>query len=322
MTYSVRKLDRSLLKYAVATLMYCPGDNDGIADKLIDNKYNGLCALALCLEDSIMIEQLESAMDTLENTLIKLSELDDSSIDKLPLIFIRVRNPSHMEYCIKRYSKYSRILNGFVMPKYDTSVSKQYKAIINGCMMNNFVYMPILESELIIDPNDRINELRNIKYDLDNTKNILSILIGTNDMCNHFGIRRSVNQTVYDIGVIRDILSDIVRIFGRDYVLVGPVWEYFNCRGWMEGLVKELELDQLNGFTGKSCIHPRQIHVVNDYMRIKKHDYEDACQILNWGISRGVCKSLNSGRMNEIATHKRWAERIYTLAQIYGVLPY
>ncbi len=43
-----------------------------------------------------------------------------------------------------------------------------------------------------------------------------------------------------------------------------------------------IELDLLNGFTGKTVIHPKQIAIVNTAMQVSQTDYEDACQILNW----------------------------------------
>ena len=140
-----------------------------------------------------------------------------------------------------------------------------------------------------------------------------------NDMCNYFALRRSAYQTVYDIGVIKDILSDIICVMGRDYVVNGPIWEYFDGDNWEEGLRREVELDQLNGFIGKSCVHPKQLSVIRDAIRVNKLDYEDAVEIINWDSEHGVIKGKNSGRMNEVATHQAWAEKVYTLGKIYGV---
>lgn len=90
-----------------------------------------------------------------------------------------------------------------------------------------------------------------------------------------------------------DILIDIVAAFGTQYVVSGPVWEYYSGEGWEEGLRREMELDLLNGFTGKTVIHPNQIPVVNEMLRVSQRDYADARAILNWDTGQrqsGLCQ--------------------------------
>ena len=87
------------------------------------------------------------------------------------------------------------------------------------------------------------------------------------------------------------------------------------------GLRREMELDLLNGFTGKTVIHPNQIPVVNEMLRVSQRDYADARAILNWDTGSGslVSASEDGGRMNEYNTHSRWARRIVLRAERYGV---
>ena len=81
---------------------------------------------------------------------------------------------------------------------------------------------------------------------------------------------------------------------------------------------KELNLDRLNGFIGKSAIHPSQLPYIFDSLKVDKSDLNDAEQILNWASdTHGVAKS--SSRMNELKCHYNWAERIKILSEIYGV---
>lgn len=56
----------------------------------------------------------------------------------------------------------------------------------------------------------------------------------------------------------------------------------------------------VNGFIGKTVIHPKQISVVNEALKVSHKDYEDAKEILNWdenGLQVG--KSFAGERMNE-----------------------
>ena len=150
---------------------------------------------------------------------------------------------------------------------------------------------------------------------------ILNIRVGGNDLSHAFGLRRPANRTIYDLRPVADILIDIVAAFGTQYVVSGPVWEYYSGEGWEEGLRREMELDLLNGFTGKTVIHPNQIPVVNEMLRVSQRDYADARAILNWDTGSGslVSASEDGGRMNEYNTHSRWARRILLRAERYGV---
>ena len=76
----------------------------------------------------------------------------------------------------------------------------------------------------------------------------------------------------------------------------------------------------LNGFVGKTVIHPNQIAVVNHALKVSGKDYADAMEILNWnrdGLLVG--KSCAGERMNEVRTHLNWALKTAALAEIYGI---
>ncbi len=50
---------------------------------------------------------------------------------------------------------------------------------------------------------------------------VLNIRVGGNDLCHVFGFRRHVTQSIHDIRPISDIFSDIITVFGMDYVISG-----------------------------------------------------------------------------------------------------
>ena len=152
--------------------------------------------------------------------------------------------------------------------------------------------------------------LLRVKRILDSQRDrVLNIRVGGNDFCNLYGLRRSAHQSIYDIGVIRDILMDILQVFAADYVVSGPVWEYFGP-----------DAQGSEGFVGKTAVHPSQLPVICEEMQVSREDYEDARQILGWtGEGLGVAKSAKGSRMNEVKCHKKWAERICKLAEVYGV---
>ena len=151
---------------------------------------------------------------------------------------------------------------------------------------------------------------------------VLNVRVGGNDFSNEFAARRHIDETIYDILPISQLLGDILTVFSREYVVSGPVWEFFSSENdeWKTGLQQELKLDILNGFVGKTVIHPNQIPVVNDALMVSIKDFEDAKAILNWDSSGlQVGKSYGGERMNEVRTNYYWAQKTMLLADIYGV---
>jgi len=321
-----------ILKYAVGPLMYTPANHKTIADKIINEWNDKIKSIAFCLEDSILEDEVEHAEDVLAKSLDKISNALKNkkiTIDELPLIFIRVRNPIEMIKVFYKIGNYADIITGIIWPKFSLKNVEDYVSNYRICSNNikKFLYvMPILEDKGVLDIFTRRKNLYGIKEQIDKIKEyILNIRIGGNDFCNYYGFRRSVDQTIYDIGVIRDVMSDIINTFGRDYVVSSVVYEWFedsegNDTRWINGLKKEIELDKLNGFVGKTLIHPSQIDILQESMAVDYNDYIDAKSIIEWESDvLGVAKSRASKRMNEVKVHRNWAKRIMTLAYVYGV---
>ena len=173
---------------------------------------------------------------------------------------------------------------------------------------------------------------------------VLNVRVGGTDWSSVFGMRRDINNTVYDIMTVADCLKDVLNVFSRhnDYSVSGAVWEYFRAKKDMkfeevpetinrslfkqrtlindavDGLLRELLLDRANGFIGKTIIHPTHIPYVNGMLAVTKEVYDDALQVLD--TSGGVIKSGSGNKMNEIGPHRCWAEKILMRAKAYGVI--
>ena len=311
-----------LLPYSLGGLLYTPALNSEIGEKILHKRIPCLRSVALCLEDSVSDDALEMAEKELSRTMDVLSECND-----LPLVFIRVRTPQHLKRVRTFLGEREQLLCGFVLPKFDLSNAEEYMNClgeINQGRAKPLYFMPILESSMVASIIHRRENLVQIKAIIDTEKeHIINVRVGGNDFCSLFGIRRHEDQTIYEIGVIRDVLSDIINVFGHEYVVSGPVWEYFgsDAKGkWAEGLKKEIEADKLNGFIGKTAIHPAQLPVIEQSLMVKRSDYEDARRILDWtGESFAVHKSIYGTRMNEVKCHARWAEKTVILGEIYGL---
>lgn len=127
-----------------------------------------------------------------------------------------------------------------------------------------------------------------------------------------------------DIGIVPYALvcnGGVLLVNGMDYVISGPVWEYYAGDSWKEGMIQEIREDRLCGFIGKTVIHPSQIPVVNRAYQISRNDYLDARAILNWNADSAslVAGSKTRERMNEYKTHLNWAKKTVYLSEVFGI---
>lgn len=319
------KVNENELKYSVGALLYSPAVNTKIGRSVISGKFGNRYSLALCLEDTIADDTVEMAEQQLLETLREIYTADRESF-YLPKIFIRVRVPEQLTRVYDSLGELAGIVTGFIFPKYTLTNCEDYNSRlveINSRSEKKVYMMPILESRDIVDYASRRETLCGIKAAVDSVKEyVLNIRVGGNDFSNEFSARRHYDETIYDILPICQLFGDILTVFSREYVVSGPVWEFFSSDNeeWKTGLKHELKLDRLAGFIGKAVIHPKQISVVNDSLKVSSKDYADAKTILNWdetGLQVG--KSFGGERMNEVKTHYNWAVRTLMLAEIYGV---
>lgn len=315
------------LKYSVGALLYSPALNGKIADAIVSDRYDAPYSLALCLEDTIADDSIKIAEQQLDKTLKVICSALEKKQFYLPKIFIRVRSSEQMIRLFKDFQAYAEIITGFIFPKYSLSNADDYNSAIkdmNSKSEKTIYMMPIIESVDIVEYSSRHIILADIKGKIDAVKEfVLNIRVGGNDFSNLFAARRHYDETIYDILPIAQLLGDILTVFSREYVVSGPVWEFFSSDNeeWKRGLRNELKLDRLNGFIGKTVIHPKQISVVNEALKVSLKDFEDAKEIISWGdYGLQVGKSCAGERMNEVKTHSNWAIKTITLAEIYGVI--
>lgn len=319
------KLRNDIIYYSVGALLYCPANQIGISNSLINEKFGTQYSLALCLEDTIHDDFVNEAEQILIDSMNKIYDSFKTQPFYLPKIFIRVRSPKQISKIFYTLGSSAEIITGFIIPKFNLDRSKEYIneiISVNEKSKQKIYMMPIYENSNIINPKNRIEILYQLKDQLSNIENlILNIRVGGNDLCHMFGIRRHSNESIHQIKPISHIFSDIITVYGMDYVVSGPVWEYYAGNNWQKGLEKEIKDDQLCGFIGKTVIHPNQIQVVNESYKVSKDDYNDAHSILNWNQNSNsyVASNTTCERMNEYKTHSNWAEKTFYLAKVYGI---
>lgn len=314
----------SVIYYSVGALLYCPANNEGIVESLITERFGKQFSLALCLEDTINDNKIKEAEDILLHSLHSLYQESLTKHFYLPKIFIRVRYPKQISELVERMGEEFNIISGFIAPKFSLENVDEYISTIkniNVTASHKIYLMPILENSIMINLLNRHEFLHTLKNKLDTIEEyVLNIRVGGNDLSHAFGLRRHVNETIHGILPLHSIFTDILTVFSMDYVVSGPVWEYYSGPDWDKGLKNELALDLLSGFVGKTVIHPNQIPVVNEALQVFQADYEDAKSILNWDSDSNsfVSGSVTKERMNEYKTHSNWALKTIFLAEYYG----
>lgn len=313
------------ISYTVGALLYCPANNESIAKSIIQERFGTKYSLALCLEDSIKDDCVQDAECKLVTALKKIYEEKLTKDFYIPKIFIRIRCPEQIPTLYARMGEAEKLITGFIIPKFALDNADAYietMTELNKSADRTIYMMPIFESPTIINLQNRAEILYTLKEKLDAVKEyVLNIRVGGNDLCHIFGFRRHKDESIHDIRPIANIFSDIISVFGMDYVVSGPVWEYYSGEGWDTGLANELKEDRLCGFLGKTAIHPNQIAVINEACKICRSDYEDAKAVLNWDsdTNKLVSGSALGERMNEYKTHYNWAKKVLCIAEYYGV---
>ena len=344
--------DRDLLQYCLGATMYMPGYKDFL-EKILDNSMPGLTTMVLDFEDACPEERVPEAMENVHTLLAAVTNAVDSGKldgDLVPLIFVRIRDLAQFKaFGSKLTKKEARSLCGINFPKFNAENGYEYFAYLLDLneQLDEVLYgMPIIEDPEVAYKETRISELIGIRKILDKYHRlVLQVRVGGTDFSSVFGVRRGVDYSLYDIMVVRECLSDIINVCARnnDYVVSGPVWEYFRApkelmfeelprhgledylmrrkpmvNNEIDGLLREVILDKANGFIGRTVIHPTHVKFVNALMAVTKEQYDDARQIL--GTGGGVVKGSGGNKMNEIRPHTNWANKIYNRGRAFGVI--
>jgi len=344
--------DKQLLSSVLGATLYMPATRPDLVNDLQKMRTKGAGSIVICLEDSIPDDKLPEAEQNLHNVLAALVER--GTVSDLPLIFVRVRTPEHLQKIAEQNGTNLSVLTGFVFPKFEdlTGVASAFVNIlkvINEDLERPLYFMPVLESPNIVHRETRVDVLTGLKRILDRNKDlVLAVRIGATDMSSVYGVRRSPDFTVWDVHAVASAIGDIVNVFGRsedNYTITGAVWEHFQSgerlfkpqlresifdddkalrrRLLVSGddtFIREIQLDRVNGLLGKTIIHPSHIPLVHSFSVVTHEEYSDALDITSGEHSHGgATSSFYRNKMNEIKPHHAWAIKTLIRADAFGV---
>ncbi|MFE9306589.1 HpcH/HpaI aldolase/citrate lyase family protein [Streptomyces sp. NPDC088353] len=344
------------LSAALGATLYSPATRPRLADDIVKQAGRGVVSMVLCLEDSIDDAEVEHGEENLVRQFAELAALEQASGSvELPLLFIRVRVPEQIPDLVRRLGPAVRLLSGFVLPKFTAERGIPFLEAVQAAEAESgrrLFAMPVLESPELLYRESRVETLEGIFRAVDKYRDrVLALRLGVTDFCSSYGLRRAPDMTAYDLQVVASVIADVVNMLGRadgtGFTVTGPVWEYFRVQERMfkpqlrqspfmevqavelrekliehamDGLLREISLDQANGLLGKTCIHPSHVLPVHALSVVSHEEFSDAADILRPERGGGgVLRSAYTNKMNEVKPHRAWAERTLLRAEVFGV---
>lgn len=340
---------QATLAVALGATLYMPGTRPTLARDVQRRSAAGVVSVVLCLEDAIADEDLVAAEANVIAQVRRLAAV--STRADPPLLFLRVRTAEQVSDLVDRLGPAAARLSGFVLPKFtaDRAVAFfDHLAKAEELAGVPLLVMPVLESREVMYRETRAAALDAIALVLrEHRDRVLAVRLGAADFSGLYGLRRQRDVSIYDVGVLRDVIADIVNVLGRadgtGLVITGPVWEHYGAPERLfkpllrrtlfadevalrhqlvladhDELLREVVLDQANGLLGKTVIHPAHVAPVHGLMVVLHEEYTDALAVLAAG-SGGASSSTGRSRMNEAGPHRAWAHHLLRRAEVFGV---
>ncbi|MET7272275.1 HpcH/HpaI aldolase/citrate lyase family protein [Streptomyces flaveolus] len=342
-----------LLSTALGATLYSPATRPKLADDVLKQGARGVVSMVLCLEDSIDDADVAAGEENLARQFTDLANLPVDA--DVPLLFVRVRTPDQIPDLVRRFGPAVRLLSGFVLPKFTEERGVPFLEALTAAEAasgRRLFAMPVLESPDLLYRESRVQTLEGIFRAVDKYRDrVLALRLGVTDFCSSYGLRRAPDMTAYDVQIVASVIADVVNMLARadgtGFTVTGPVWEYFRVQERMfkpqlrqspflevqavelrqkliehsmDGLLREISLDQANGLLGKTCIHPSHVLPVHALSVVSREEFSDAQDILRPERGGGgVLRSAYTNKMNEVKPHRAWAERTLLRAEVFGV---
>lgn len=337
------------LGVGLGATLYCPATRPRLASDICRRAAQGVVSMVVCLEDAVADAEVGAAE---RNVVAQFAEL--AGRPDLPMIFVRVRSVAQIAMLVDALGTAADVVDGFVIPKFGEDTGAEYLDAVVAASERagrRLLAMPVLETPELGYVESRLSSLHAIRRVLDKYReHVPAVRVGAADLSGAYGLRRARDFSIWDLRVVADVLSAVVNVFGRvdagEYVVAGPVWEYFSATERMfkpqlrvspfvaheeralrakllaadlDGLIREVALDRANGLTGKTVIHPSHVAAVHALSVVAHEEYADARDVLSTNGGGGAAASSFGNKMNESKPHTAWARRTMLRARMFGV---
>ncbi|OXJ11740.1 citrate lyase [Burkholderia sp. HI2500] len=298
---------KTLSPFALGATLYMPATRSDILDVVSGTRFPELRSLVVCLEDAVAAIDVDSALVNLRALLMNI-DARGGRVESGPLLFVRPRDAA-MAAVLNDWPLMKHV-DGFVVPKLTLRSLSSWE---NAVSHPDLYLMPTLETADVYDPGAMVELGSALKANLN--RRIIALRIGGNDLMGCLGLRRNPATTLYrtPLSYVIPMLAGIMGAQG--FALTAPVFEQLATPHLLN---EELELDIAHGLVGKTAIHPSQIRIIQEALRVSLEDFNCATLIVN-DAAPAVFK--HNDAMCEPATHYKWAVNILERAKWHGVKP-
>lgn len=298
-------MNHKLSPYQLGATLYMPATRSDLLEVSLQQKIPDLRSLVVCLEDAIADHEVQAA---LLNLYAYLEVLYHTDRRVKPLVFVRPRHPQMALELLKQEN--IRALDGLVLPKFDHESFQNWQKVIQASP-SNFWFMPTLETTQILDAY-AVRELRLRLQEAELKRRILVLRIGGNDLLACLQLRTNPQHTLYDGPLAYVVGMLVAQLMPAGFQLTAPVFESFRDHSVLKA---EFQRDLLHGLVGKTVIHPSQIPIIHQALKVKQSDYLAAKKIL---ANNAPAVFQLEGVMCEPSTHQNWAWQVLEQAKYFG----
>ena len=281
--------------------LYIPATHKNVQKICNENRYPHLRSCIIDTEDAIVADDLDLALKN-------ISKMLETYEPKELKVFIRPRNPHILQEILK--IKNIEKVDGFSLPKYSTTVMKEYSQIIS-LSSKKFNIMPVLESLDLFS----LSKLEAIRDFLLSCKiPTLTLRLGGEDMMNYLGLKRRCEDNIYSLVGPASVIANVINTFKPFGFNISAT--VFNCIEQEVLYTDNVNEDLRQGLIGKTIIHPNQIEPINEAYKVSLDEFEMAKKMLD---SQTDAIIVFEGQMGEKFAHGSWAKTILLREKFYGL---
>lgn len=278
------------LKSMRRSLLYVPGSSKKMITKALEINAD---SIILDLEDAVSLSEKESARQLVKESIAIFKE-------KGKEIIVRINDVKTQNGVLDVEMMVEELPNAVIVPKADEEAITIADILIKSTEMRYGIkdfkieIIPLLETSYSIVNAYKI---------MTSSNRISAVQFGAEDLTKELGIERTKEGK--EIDYARNVIVQAGNACKID-ILDTPNTSIDDDRGLREDTLIAKKI----GFTGKTCIHPSQIAIVNETFTPKLVDVEKAREIINAfdesvRLGKGAC--MFEGRMidNPIADRAR-----------------
>ncbi len=235
--------------------LFIPANNPGMVQNAFIFNAD---AIIFDLEDAVSLEEKDSARILLREFL-KINKESSSKI------IIRINSLETNLGYLDMDEIVNLNVDGFLIPKATKEYIVKADSYLNEKGNSKIKLMPLIETSFGIETaNDIVNA----------SKRVTGILLGGEDLATDLEVKRTKKGD--EIFYARTKMASLCRAFK-----INCIDTPFTDVNDAEGLREDALFSKNLGFTGKACINPRQIEVVNEVFSPSSDEIEKSLRILD-----------------------------------------